>query len=217
MKDSISKRLERLLQIKNGGNQSQLARFVGVSPQAVQHWIAGETSPRGKNLGRAADFLGVTPSELLFGSQGDLQNVTTAPIASCKIPLLDNFQVRIRAEDANSYEANEVVDWILTDLELSHHAFAIEIKDDSMLPDFRPGDRVIIDPETNPNPGDFVAAKYGKKEVTFKKYRSRGIDGHGDPVFELVPLNPDYETMRSDQTPITIIGTMVEHRRYRKK
>lgn len=85
-----------------------------------------------------------------------------------------------------------------------------------MLPDFRPGDRVLIDPEIAPSPGDFVVAKNGSNEATFKKYRPRGINERGDHVFELVPLNTDYETMRSDYTPIAIIGTMVEHRRYRK-
>ena len=39
----------------------------------------------------------------------------------------------------------------------------------------------------------------------------------GQTVFELVPLNPDYETLRSDAQPLEIIGVMVEHRRqYRR-
>lgn len=67
MDENIGKRIKRLLEIKNGGNQSELARFVGVTSQAVQQWIADETSPRGKNLTRAADFLGVSPAELRFG------------------------------------------------------------------------------------------------------------------------------------------------------
>lgn len=67
MDTSIGKRIERLLESKNGGNQSELARFVGVSPQAVQQWIADETSPRGRNLAMAAEYLGTTPAELRFG------------------------------------------------------------------------------------------------------------------------------------------------------
>jgi SOS-response transcriptional repressor LexA len=35
---------------------------------------------------------------------------------------------------------------------------SFEIEGDSMLPEFRPGDRVLIDPEVSPRPGDFVAA-----------------------------------------------------------
>lgn len=63
------KRIADLLQAKNGGNQSELARYVGVSPQAVQQWIAGETSPRGKNLTKLAEFLGVTPARIQYGTE----------------------------------------------------------------------------------------------------------------------------------------------------
>jgi phage repressor protein C with HTH and peptisase S24 domain len=65
----MASRIERLLNDKNGGNQSEMARFIGVSPQAVQKWIAGGSEPRGKNLELAAEFLGVTPAFLKFGLQ----------------------------------------------------------------------------------------------------------------------------------------------------
>jgi phage repressor protein C with HTH and peptisase S24 domain len=65
----MATRLARLLQAKNGGNQSEMARYVGVTPQAVQKWMSGVTEPKGKNLQRAAEFLGVTPGVLLFGSE----------------------------------------------------------------------------------------------------------------------------------------------------
>lgn len=63
----MATRLTNLLQAKNGGNQSEMARYVGVTPQAVQKWLAGITEPRGKNLDLAAEFLGVTPAALKFG------------------------------------------------------------------------------------------------------------------------------------------------------
>lgn len=65
----MATRLARLLQAKNGGNQSEMARYCGVTPQAVQKWMAGITEPRGKNLQLAAEFLGVSPGMLLFGSE----------------------------------------------------------------------------------------------------------------------------------------------------
>ena len=86
-----------------------------------------------------------------------------------------------------------------------------------MLPEFCPGDRVIIDPSIAPDPGNYVVAKNGENEATFKKYRPRGVNERGDQVFELVPLNEDFPSMRSDIVQIQIIGTMVEHRRYRKR
>ena len=69
MKTEIGQRIYDLLAVKNGGNQSELARFIPVSPQAVQQWVEDEapTTPRGKNLNRAAEFFGVTPRDLQFG------------------------------------------------------------------------------------------------------------------------------------------------------
>jgi phage repressor protein C with HTH and peptisase S24 domain len=65
--EKMAKRIEQALMAKNRGNQSEMARFVGVSPQAVQKWIAGDTEPKGKNLQKAAEFLGVTEAWLKFG------------------------------------------------------------------------------------------------------------------------------------------------------
>jgi SOS-response transcriptional repressor LexA len=117
----------------------------------------------------------------------------------------------------DSYQPGDADEFLLTDMELSSNAFALEIKGDSMLPEFKPGDRVIIDPAVCPQPGDYVVAKNGEDEATFKKYRPRGVSERGDLVFELVPLNEDYPSMRSDVTPIRIVGTMVEHRKYRRR
>ena len=104
-----------------------------------------------------------------------------------------------------------------TDDKLSKWAFALDIEGMSMMPEFRPGDRVIIDPELSPNPGDFVVAKNGGNEATFKKYRPRGVDEKGNEIFELVPLNEDFASMRSDTTQLQVIGVMTEHRkRYRR-
>ena len=76
----MANRLQRLLMEKNGGNQSEMARFVKVTPQAVQKWVSGETEPKGKNLELAATFLGVSPAILKFGP------VATAPRISASHP-----------------------------------------------------------------------------------------------------------------------------------
>lgn len=64
--EKLSTRLRRLLDASNR-NRSELARHVGVSPQAVQKWLAGEAEPRRHHIEAIASFLGVTPSALLYG------------------------------------------------------------------------------------------------------------------------------------------------------
>lgn len=154
--------------------------------------------------------------DLSTAAPQDAWNVLSASMGANRVPLISYVQAGAWTEAVDNFNPGDAEDWLMTDLKLSKTAFALEIKGDSMLPEFKPGDRVIIDPEVEPMPGDFVAAKNGKEEATFKKYRPRGTDGSGNPIFELVPLNEDFESLRSDLEPIKIVGTMVEHRKYRR-
>lgn len=51
-------------------DQSELARRLGITSQAVNQWLAGETAPKGKRLARVADELGVSLDWLLAGRDG---------------------------------------------------------------------------------------------------------------------------------------------------
>lgn len=104
----------------------------------------------------------------------------------------------------------------MTDVDVSNSAFALKIQGDSMLPQFKEGDIVIVDPAITPQPGDFVVAKNAEQEAAFKKYRPRGNNEQGKLVFELTALNPDYPTLRSDIDHCRVVGVMVEHRQFRK-
>jgi transcriptional regulator with XRE-family HTH domain len=54
---------------KAGLNQSELARLINKTPQTVQQWEAGKTSPKGDNLLNLAQALRVTPEWLQFGKE----------------------------------------------------------------------------------------------------------------------------------------------------
>lgn len=166
-------------------------------------------------LRKIAGALGCTVADLYAGTEP--ANVVSAPMGLRRIPLISHVQAGMMTEAVDPYVVGDAADWLITDLELSSGTFALQIKGDSMLPEFSPGDRVIIDPNISPDPGNYVVAKNGDNEATFKKYRPRGLNERGEQVFELVPLNEDFPSMRSDMAPIQIIGTMVEHRKYRKK
>ena len=51
----------------------------------------------------------------------------------------------------------------------------------------------------------------------FRKYRLRGLSDTGQPAIELAPLNENYPTAVIDShNPGRVIGTMVEHRKFRR-
>lgn len=143
-------------------------------------------------------------------------NVRAASVGTRSIPLINYVQAG-QLTDIGAAFSGVALEYLMTDLDLSSHAFALEIEGYSMAPEFQPGDRVIVDQEVAPTAGDFVVAKNGKEQATFKKYRPRGINASGDEVFELVPLNDDFPTLYSDREHLSIIATMMEHRRYRRR
>ena len=197
---------------------TQLSDSMPVTYQAVAKVKNGGAFGAKNNI-RAAKILGVN-SEWLATGQGvmsDVANTQTAEIGITRVPLISSVQAGIWTEIIDNFHPGDADDWLLTDSKISKGSFALEIKGRSMLPVFKEGDRVIIDPDVLPNPGDYVVGKNGGEEATFKKYRPRGIDAQGHPVFELIPLNDDFETIRSDMQPIRIVGTMVEHRTYRSR
>lgn len=226
---------------ESGMTKIDIAAALGVSKQSITGWEKTGRITK-TNLGKFSELLKINLKWFYSdaGAAADLeasdsirkydkltvvprkqerfdQNVIPVPAGKRAIPVISAVQAGRLTEINDPYPPGAGYAIEYADDDLSRWAFALEIDGDSMLPDFRPGDRVIVDPEIAPNPGDFVVAKNGREEATFKKYRPRGIGPDGNMVFELVPLNDDYPTMRSDVEHLKVIGVMVEHRKkYRR-
>lgn len=223
MREDMKRLYAAARELRNVEGQSAVARLLGESPQTVRNWETRGISKKGllvsqRVIGCSANWLETGAGQMQARARTELPiNVSSANVGARQIPLISYVQAGLMTETIDLYVAGDAEDWLLTDLDLSESAFALRIKGESMLPEFREGDTVIIDPSVEPLPGDYVVAKNGENEATFKRYRPRGTNDQGVKVFELVPLNEDYESIRSDATQVRIVGTMVEHRRYRKR
>jgi SOS-response transcriptional repressor LexA len=194
-----------------GMNQEELALKLGVTKGNVSAWERGRHKPRLEQTVKLAAVTGYSlPVELASW------NAVPASIGTRRIPLISFEQACVWTGEFDTNNTDNKIEWLMTDLEHSEQAFSLEIYEESMSPEFRPGDRVIIDPAVTPRPGDFVVATTTENQAIFNKYRPRGLNAAGESVFELVPLNDDFATVRSDLQPTRIIGTMVEHRKYRR-
>ncbi|AHG75406.1 LexA family repressor/S24 family protease [Mannheimia varigena USDA-ARS-USMARC-1296] len=180
----------------------------------IGNYETGTRTPDLEDIRIISSVLNIEPSDLAFGSS----NIIPATIGTTKVPLISYIQAGQWTGIDDFRESCGDYEYILTDLDVSENAFALEIKGDSMNPDFIEGDRVIIDPDVQPHAGEFVAAINGDYEATFKKYRPlEDLDAYGRQHFELIALNPDYHKLSTLKQEIRIIGTMVEHRIYRRK
>lgn len=215
------------------GGVAAVAAKIGCSASQYSQWMNGsENSGTGKPRGmrpssarRIEKATGKPVGWMDQAQQGTTasaaeafdENVRPAAIGARPIPVISSVQAGALADMESPYPPGAGYAYEYTDQDLSDWAFALDIEGLSMMPDFRPGDRIIVDPEISPNPGDFVVAKNGSAQATFKKYRPRGMDANGNEIFELVPLNEDYATMRSDDHKLSVIGVMTEHRKkYRR-
>ncbi|MGL5070166.1 MAG: LexA family protein [Aeromonas salmonicida] len=214
-----SERIKELRK-KHGLTQQKLGELIGVKKSSISQWENDEHSPSGDNLAQLSKVFGVSAHWLSTGKGSpELSNVEPAVIPQGnRVPILSYVQAgnwREMCEQATAFDGN--VEYVSVGGEIGPYGFGLWLRGDSMVPLFKEGDLIIVDPDESPQPGDYVVAKNGSDEATFKKYRPRGIDESGQEVFELVPLNDDYPTMHSDRQHIQIIGVMVEHRSYRKR
>ncbi|MGL6512922.1 LexA family protein [Aeromonas hydrophila] len=208
------------LRKKHGLTQQQLGEKIGARKASVSQWETGDVSPSADYLVALARVFGVSAHWLATGKGSpELSNVESAVIPQGnRVPILSYVQAgnwREVCEQATTFDGN--VEYVTASVDIGPCGFGLWIRGRSMNPVFNEGDLVIIDPDEQPRPGDYVVAKNGSEEATFKKYRPRGIDENGQEVFELVPLNDDFPTMHSDRQHIQIIGVMVEQRIFRKR
>lgn len=173
----MATRIQSYLEAKNGGNQSEMARFIGVSPQAVQKWIAGQAEPRGKNLVMAAEFLGVTPAELKFGvrdgraamggkagksavvvdvGDSDVEDGPAIIGTPRMIPVAGRVQAGVdgllHVDDYPLESPEGYMFWYTSCIE----AYALRVRGESMSPRYLPGEFVGVDPCAEVLPSDEV-------------------------------------------------------------
>ncbi len=192
--------------------QSEAAEKAGIKQQSWASIEDGKTlKPR--NIVGIAEALKCDPAWLMNGGV----ILPVSEVNTRRIPLISYVQAGALAHKSPIDAFDGSFEYVMTDMDWSQYTFALRISGDSMEPDFKEGDVIIVDPEIEPTPGEFVVAKNGEHEATFKKYRPTFVTQEGKQHFELIPLNNDYPTMNSAERHIQIIGTMVEHRIYRRK
>ena len=190
--------------------QQAIAQHIGVSHVAVSQWEKEETVPRGENLLRLAEWLQCTAAWIIDGD-GEVfaAPLQVAPLAT--LPLISLAQASGWLSEQRLLLQQQATRFLYSDSALSEAALAVTLLDEAMQPEYRPNDILIFDAQLAPQPGDVVLAQCND-EVLVRIYRQQ----HGD-VFTLRPLNDDYPLCHSDRAEITVIGVLMEMRRYRSR
>lgn len=191
--------------------QEDVATKFKVTVQAVSGWERGASRPDIEKLAELAELYGVELNVLLGTDRAFAGRHTNA-----EIPVISHVQAGNWTPISDPTMPGHADRYIGCDSPAGVNAFALEITGTSMLPRFSPGDVVVIDPDVEWQPGDFVVAKLDDQdEATFKEYRLRS---RKPLVIELRALNEAFgiEPLSKDN-PGRIVGTMIEHHAYRRR
>jgi SOS-response transcriptional repressor LexA len=184
----VSLSVHRLIRTKRrelGLTESQFAEALGVSRGAVQQWERpGGTAPNRSNQPKVAKLLGISVEALLSGdfrlSNGLAARSVVALVSEVEAgnyTTIDNFA-------GHDFETVAVTTPVM------RHTYALRVHGDSMvsegLDSFPEGSIIIVEPEMQPNPGDYVIALNNINQTTFKQL----VQDDGD--LYLKPLNPRY-------------------------
>ena len=179
-----------------GLNAYDMEALSGVPQPTTQRFLSGkQNDPRSATVKKWAKALGKTEAELRGLVQTLTQaemfvNVAPGPNVYGKVPLISWVQAGHASEVVDLLHPGEGFEWIDTTCQIKRHTYALRVRGDSMSPDFPDGSVIIVEPEFDPLPGDYVIAKNGDDEATFKQLIKDGADYYLKPLNERYPIKP---------------------------
>lgn len=175
----------------------------------------GRVQPYKEELERIEAYFGV-PS-LFPAPPVEKSNVvplipTAAPVS--RIPVLGRVPAGVPVEAIT--DVIEHIDLSPSMVDDGYEYFALLVTGDSMVPEYRDGDYVIIRVQSTAETGDDVVAYVGGADATLKRL-TRTTGG-----IQLRPLNSAYPIRSFTHAqvlslPVTIGGIVVEQRRFRRR
>jgi SOS-response transcriptional repressor LexA len=173
------------LRKKLGLSVEDFAELCGVTRGAVQQWERGVTAPNRRRAPIVAKVLGITVAELAAGES----NISAGPDIGGAVPLLSDVQAGNYKEHVDNFHPGDGGEELVpTSVPVKRHTFALRVTGDSMEPEFREGMVLIVEPDLDPSPGDFVIAKNADNGTTFKQLVKDGADWYLKPLNERYPI-----------------------------
>lgn len=196
------KKILKDLRLSHGYTQKQLANKLDITQSSVSGWEIGRAIPDFSIQQKLSDLYGITIDEL----QGRriLRNTD-----SVMIPVLGRV-VAGYAEQAIEDVLEEIA--ISKSMAEQGQHVGLQVKGDSMEPQFFAGDTVVVRLQPDVDSGDIAVVFINNSEANVKKLikTPTGI--------KLLSFNPDYPPFEYsrreiEELPITVYGKVVEVRR----
>lgn len=187
----------------------KLASKAGISHVHLLNIETNDSRPSFEIVLRILSALNVPLNEFLAETNYLDKNVAPTELLETRlVPIISWVKAGEWNFASDPFPVGYAEDWILTEIK-GDNVFALIVKGDSMEPEFREGEIIIVNPHVAPVPGDYVIVKNSESnEATFKQLKK-----YGD-VLVLHPLNPKYPDIEiKDPSKYRIIGKVVEKKK----
>ncbi|CAN5731973.1 LexA family transcriptional regulator [soil metagenome] len=172
-----------------GMSEQQFADAIGVTRGAVQQWEkANGTAPKRTTQPRVAQVLGLSVAELMTGS-----NVSSGADMRGEVPLVSEVEAG-RYTAIGNFKPRSGLELVPVTVQVKRHTFALRVYGDSMISDsndsFPAGSLLIVEPDLEAQPGDYVIVKNAEGETTFKQLIKDGGEFYLKPLNTRYPIKP---------------------------
>lgn len=214
--DKFEKRRLRLLQLRDdacGGSNAELSRRIGKDATYVSRLLypPGKTGKKNitEGMQEAIESAFRLPKDWLDGVEA---NAKPAPPITGRVPLISWVQAGDWCEAADPYPVGAAEEWLSWSSSHSARAFCLRVKGPSMMPDYRDGEIILVEPDELAQHGDDVVIRTPDGNATFKRLQITP-----DGTF-LLALNPDWRP-RIIEIPADsrVCGVVIESRIDRRR
>lgn len=190
------------------GRVNYIQEIFNISRSGANKWLHGKAIPHPNARRQIAEKLGINLTWLETGEGSATtfdQELYKAENQAKKVPLLSLSQA-YNLEIALKESEKKPTDTVVINLSSSPSCFAVELIGKAMIPKFDEGSILIVDPNEQPNDGDFVIAKSSMLPEAICRQIVFGSDGK-----YLVSLNPKFQPIKIKSNE-EIIGKIIEVR-----
>ena len=196
-----------------GLTQAKLAELAGGLKQPrINNWEQGIRTPGSEEIKQLAKVLEVSPAYLMCLTDRKQPHPLDKSYVGALIPLLSHEQlnapqywIKLIKEGEYDGEITFIPITIELDKLIGENAFAVKMEDESMEPELRLNDVLIIKPDATPKPGNLVIVKSeDNPEVIIRRYKQVSIS-KSSQQFELLATNKNWPDIQSHE----IIGCKI--------
>lgn len=214
IKEKIGQRIQEARQAKGLTRKALEELTDDLKQSRISNWERGDRTPGPEEIKQLAKALDVSAAYLMCLT--DERQPKKIPGLGALIPLLNHQQAcdpKATIQAIKNEQCAEEISFIPVTAELStrlsENAFALKMHDESMHPELRLNDVLIVDPDAKVRPGNLIVAKlYDENEVLVRRYKQLALSKEFSS-YELCAENEHWGASKiNSNSECDIIGTI---------